>query len=57
VYEIKKECILLTTFAVLAYPKYNSTLATRLLALLKLLQGIFGVDTEQLNATERVAVT
>jgi hypothetical protein len=46
VYEIKKECILLTAFEVLAYPKWNSTLAARLLAVRKLLQEIFGADTE-----------
>ena len=50
--EKKKECILLTAFEVLAYPKWNSTLAVRFLALRKLVQEIFGADTEYPNATD-----
>jgi hypothetical protein len=51
VYEIKKECILLTAFEVLAYPKRISTFADKLLALRRLLREMFGADTECPNAT------
>jgi hypothetical protein len=51
VYEIKKECILLTAFDVLAYPKRISTFADKLLVLRKLLQELFGADTKYPNAT------